>query len=315
MELNNRKIWVAGETGLVGRAMLRRLAQENCVILSAPHAQLDLTRQRETYEWIAVHKPDIIVMAAGRVGGIGANAAYPAAFIADNLAMAQNVMDGAYRAGVQKLLYLGSSCIYPKSAPQPIREDSLMTGALEETNEAYAIAKIAGLKMCQAYRRQYGCNFIAAMPTNLYGPDDHFDPDHAHVIPALMMKIHTAKIESRSSVELWGSGTPLREFLYADDLADALVFLLKNYNDDMPINIGSGDEMTIAALAMRLKTLIGYRGDIIFNPDHPDGTPRKLLDSSRLTTLGWRSLTNMDTGLAHTYARFCARYNALVQAA
>lgn len=307
MELNGQKIWVAGETGLVGRAMVRRLSSENITLLSAPHTALDLTRQHETLAWMMTHKPDIVVMAAARVGGIGANAAYPAEFIADNLAMAQNVIDGSYRAGVKKLLFLGSSCIYPKQAPQPIREDALLTGPLEETNEAYAIAKIAGLKMCQMYRRQYGCDFIAAMPTNLYGPEDRFDPENSHVIPALITKIHAAKMESRPSVELWGTGTPLREFLNADDLADALVFLLKNYSDDAPINVGSGQEVSIAALAAHLKSIIGYNGDIIFNPAKPDGTPRKLLDCARLNALGWRSTISLDSGLAHTYAAYAAR--------
>lgn len=315
MELENKKIWVAGETGLVGRTMRRRLAQENVILLSAPHAQLDLTRQRETYAWLVTHQPDIVVMAAGRVGGIGANAMYPAEFIADNLSMAHNVIDGAYRAGVKKLLYLGSSCIYPKHAPQPIREETLLTGPLEQTNHAYAIAKIAGLSMCQAYRRQYGCDFIAAMPTNLYGPDDYFDPDRSHVIPALMTKIHAAKIENRPTVELWGTGNPLREFLYADDLADALVFLLKHYSAEVPINVGSGEEISIAVLANHLKKLIGYNGDIIFNSDYPDGTPRKLLDCTRLREIGWSSSTRLNEGLARTYAGFCARHRESVQAA
>lgn len=304
MELNGQKIWVAGETGLVGRTLLRRLARENVTLLSAPHADLDLTRQHETLAWMMAHQPDIVIMAAGRVGGIGANAAQPADFIADNMAMAQNVIEGAYRAGVKKLLYLGSSCIYPKHAPQPIREDALMTGPLEETNEAYAIAKIAGLKLCQFYRQQHGCDFISAMPTNLYGPDDRFDAQNSHVIPALITKIHTAKMENRPSVELWGTGAPLREFLYADDLADALVFLLGHYSDDRPINVGSGHEISIAALAARIKDLMGYRGNIVFNPAYPDGTPRKWLDGTRLAALGWKASTTLNDGLAQT----CATY-------
>lgn len=310
MELDGQKIWVAGETGLVGRALLRRLALENITLLSAPHKVVNLTSQHETLAWMTANRPDIVVMAAARVGGIGANAAYPAEFIADNLAMAQNIIDGAYRAGVKKLLFLGSSCIYPKHAPQPIREEALLTGPLEETNESYAIAKIAGLKMCQAYRRQYGCDFIAAMPTNLYGPDDRFDAETSHVIPALIAKIHAAKMENRATVELWGTGAPLREFLYADDLADALVHLLKQYSGEMPINVGSGDEISIAALAARLKSIAGYKGEITFNPSKPDGTPRKLLDCTRLKALGWAAKTPLEDGLVRTYAAYGTRDKA-----
>ena len=307
MELNGKTIWIAGETGLVGGALLRRLAAEPVTVLSAPHDALDLTRQQDTHDWLMARRPDIVVMAAARVGGIGANAAYPASFIADNLSMAHNVIDGAYRAGVSKLLFLGSSCIYPREAPQPIAESALLSGPLEPTNEAYAVAKIAGLKMCQAYRRQYGCDFIAAMPTNLYGPGDRFDKETSHVIPALMLKIHEAKIYNRPAVELWGTGTPLREFLYADDLADALVMLLKNYSGDAPINIGSGEEVSISALAASIADIAGYRGTIVFNDEYSDGTPRKRLDCSRLSALGWRPCTSLREGLRQTYDAFVAR--------
>ncbi len=307
MELNGKTIWIAGETGLVGAALLRRLAAEPVTVLSAPHDTLDLTRQQDTHDWLMTRRPDIVVMAAARVGGIGANAAYPASFIADNLSMAHNIIDGSYRAGVSKLLFLGSSCMYPREAPQPIAESALLSGPLEPTNEAYAVAKIAGLKMCQAYRRQYGCNFIAAMPTNLYGPGDRFDKETSHVIPALMLKIHEAKVYNRPAVELWGTGTPLREFLYADDLADALVMLLKHYSDDTPINIGSGEEVSISALAVSIADVVGYRGNIVFNDKYPDGTPRKRLDCSRLLALGWRSCTSLREGLRQTYDGFLAR--------
>lgn len=312
--LSGKTIWVAGETGLVGKALLRRLARESCRVISAPHAVLDLTDQRATHNWLGDMKPDAVIMAAGRVGGIGANAAAPASFLSDNLAMAQNVIDGAHRAGVQKLLYLGSSCIYPKFAPQPIREESLLTGPLEETNEAYAIAKIAGLKLCQTYRRQHGRDFISAMPTNLYGPGDRFDEQQSHVIPALMMKIHRAKAEGTETLSLWGTGTPLREFMYVDDLADALVFILTRYSDDAPINIASGEEVSIASLAEQMKNIIGYRGMITFDPAHPDGTPRKRLDGSRLMALGWAASTPLIEGLRHTYNAFTAR-QSLSQAA
>jgi GDP-L-fucose synthase len=300
-DLNGKSIWIAGETGMVGRAMARRLKNVECDILSAPRAGLDLTNQTQTYDWLAANKPDVIVMAAAKVGGIGANAAEPAAFLYENLAMAQNVIHGAYQAGVQKLLYLGSSCIYPKMAVQPITEDALLTGALEPTNEGYALAKIAGLKLCQFYRQQYGCDYIAAMPTNLYGTYDSFDVEKSHVIPALMMKIHQAKMMEEESVTLWGTGTPLREFLHVDDLADALVHLLGNYSEAWPINIGSGQEISIADLAMLLKNIIGYDGAIEFNPSKPNGTPRKLLDSSKINDLGWRAQTPLKRGLADVY--------------
>ena len=300
--LEGKRIWVAGETGLVGSALCRRLRREDVTLLSAPHAALDLTRQQETEDWIGAHKPDLIFLAAARVGGIGDNAAHPADFAHINLSIAQNVIHGAYRAGVGRLVFLGSSCIYPRLAPQPIQEDSLLTGALEPTNEYYAIAKIAGVKLCQAYRRQYGCDFIAAMPTNLYGPGDRFDAHASHVIPALMVKFHQARQRNDSTVELWGTGTALREFLYVDDLADALVHIARYYEDETPLNVGSGDEISIRDLAAAIRSVVGYEGDITFNLAYPDGTPRKLLDSTRLHALGWKASTPLEEGLRKTYA-------------
>lgn len=302
--LSGKKIWVAGETGMVGRAFIKSLKIEQVEILSAPHSILDLTNQQATYDWLASHKPDIVIMAAAKVGGIGANQNDPAGFLFENLAMAQNVIHGAYLAGVQKLLYLGSSCIYPKDAPQPILEESLLTGALEPTNEAYALAKIAGLKLCRYYRQYYGCDFISAMPTNLYGEHDHFDAQKSHVIPALILKIHQAKQKNLGSVTLWGTGTPLREFLYVDDLAHALIHLIKNYSDDMPVNVGSGEEISIQNLAHLICDVIGYKGDIIFDKAYPDGTMRKFLDCSKINSLGWHATTELKTGLKKTYDWF-----------
>lgn len=302
--LTGKRIWVAGETGLVGQALLRALQGKDCKILHAPHGKLDLTLQHETYAWLKKNKPDAIFMAAAKVGGIGANKAYPADFIRDNLAIAQNVIDGAYKAGVKKLLFLGSSCIYPKMAAQPISEDALMTGPLEETNEAYAIAKIAGLKLCEMYRRQYGCSFISVMPTNLYGPHDRFDENAAHVIPAMMRKFHMAIAEGTLFIDFWGTGTPLREFLHVDDLTQALISLMENYDEAGPVNVGSGEEISIRDLAYLLKDITGFKGELQFNPDMPDGTPRKLLDSTKMRNLGWRPSIGLKTGLQETWGWF-----------
>lgn len=314
-DLAHKTVWVAGETGLVGSALTRALSVMPVRILSAPHAALDLTRQSDTEDWIAEKRPDVIIMAAGRVGGIGANAAAPADFIRDNLAMAQNVIHGAYRAGVQKLLYLGSSCIYPKFAAQPITESALMTGALEETNQWYAVAKIAGLKMCAAYRRQYGCDFISAMPTNLYGPYDRFDENASHVIPAMMMKMHRAKGRGDAAVTFWGTGAPLREFLYVDDLASALIHLLTHYSAEQTVNVGSGDEISMTDLAALMKDTTGFRGDIVWDTARPDGTPRKALDSSTLRGLGWRPAMPLGAGLVRTYDWYCRSRESLQNAA
>jgi GDP-L-fucose synthase len=309
--LTGKRVWVAGETGLVGRAIIRRLENHDIQLLSAPHWSLDLVNQKETFDWIARNKPDAIFMAAAKVGGIGANAEYPADFIRDNLAIAQNVIDGAHRADVPRLLFLGSSCIYPKHAPQPIRESALLTGPLEETNEAYAIAKIAGLKMCQFYKRQYGRAYISAMPTNLYGPYDRFDERASHVIPAMMLKFHKAG----GSVDLWGTGKPLREFLHVDDLAAALVIMMENYNDESPLNIGSGEEITIKDLAALMKETTGFTGDIRFDPSKPDGTPRKLLDSSNMRALGWKPEITLEHGLRQAYEWFCETHDFLKKSA
>ena len=299
--LQGKRVFIAGETGLVGRSLLDQLQSIDCEILSAPHQTLDLCDQAATYRWLLNNKPDCIFMAAAKVGGIGANAAYPADFIRDNLAIVTNVVEGAYRAGVGRLLFLGSSCIYPRMALQPIAEEALLTGPLEPTNEPYAIAKIAGLKMVQSYRRQFGCRYIAAMPTNLYGPYDRFDSESGHVIPAMIAKFHRAKTEGAAEVILWGSGSPLREFLYARDLACALVMMMEQYDDDKALNIGSGEEISILDLADMIANVVGYCGDIRFDASKPDGTPRKLIDSSKLKALGWQAQTQLRDGLRLTY--------------
>lgn len=304
--MNGKKIWVAGETGMVGRALLRALEGKDVEILHAPHAMLDLTDQAATYGWLSTHKPDAVIMAAAKVGGIGANSMYPADFIRDNLSIAMNVIEGAHRAGIQRLLFLGSSCIYPKMAPQPIKEESLLTGPLEPTNEAYAIAKIAGLKLCEHYRAQYGLSYISAMPTNLYGPYDHFDLNNAHVLPALMMKFHQARERGDAQVTLWGTGAPLREFLHVDDLAAALLLLLERYDGAGAVNIGSGEEVSIATLAHRMADVTGFDGQIVFDSTKPDGTPRKFLDTSKMRTLGWNPKIDLDKGLRATYAWYQA---------
>ncbi len=302
--LASKRIWVAGETGLVGRALLRALSSHDVTLLSAPRKMLDLTDQKQTWEWLAEHKPDVIFMAAARVGGIGANAAYPADFIRDNLAIAQNVVEGAHRAGIPQLLFLGSSCIYPRMAPQPIEETALMGGPLEPTNEAYAIAKIAGLKLCEYYSRQYGRRYLSAMPTNLYGPHDRFDSQAGHVIPAMMLKFHAAVEEGAEHVILWGTGSPLREFLHADDLAQALIAMMERYAALGPVNIGSGEEVDIRTLAELLKKVSGFKGNIVFDATKPDGTPRKFLDSSKIRALGWGPKLTLVEGLHETYQWF-----------
>ena len=299
--LKDKKIFVAGQGGMVGMALVRRLMHEGCEILDVPRARLDLREQSQVREWMDAHKPDVVIMAAAKVGGIGANMKAPGEFLYDNLMMEANVIHGAHEAGVEKLLFLGSSCIYPKNAAQPIREEALLTGALEETNEPYAVAKIAGVKLCQSYRAQYGRDFISAMPCNLYGPGDMFDEAKSHVIPALMMKAHAAQSKNDRTMDVWGSGKPLREFLYIEDLADALVFLLKNYSSGAPINVGSGKEISIAALAELICETVNYDCGLVFNKNKPDGTPRKLMDSSRLFNAGWRPQTELKIGLCQTY--------------
>ena len=306
-DLAGKRVYVAGHTGMVGSAIVRRLGHEGCEVLSADHAEVDLADQQHTERWLAKAKPEAVFLAAARVGGIGANSAYPAAFIADNLAIALNLIRGSHAAGVGKLLFLGSSCIYPKLAPQPMNEEQLLTGPLEPTNEWYAIAKIAGIKLCQAYRRQFGADFISVMPTNLYGPGDNYHPQDSHVPAALIRRFHEAKVSAAPSVAVWGTGTPRREFLAADDLADACVFVMKHYSDDGFLNIGTGEDVTIADFARLVAEVVGYPGKIDFDTARPDGTPRKLLDVSKLAALGWRARTPLRAGLAAAYADFVRR--------
>lgn len=300
-DLAGKRVWVAGHGGMVGAAIVRRLETEGCEILSVPRKRVDLRRQAEVEGWLADARPDAIFLAAATVGGILANDTRPAEFLYDNLAIEANIIHGAWRAGVGKLLFLGSSCIYPRLAPQPMKEEHLLTGSLEPTNQWYAIAKIAGIKLCQAYRLQYGARFIAAMPTNLYGPGDNFDLAASHVLPALMRKIHAAKVSGEGPVEIWGSGTPKREFLHVDDLADAVVFLMRRYDGDQAFNVGTGTDISIADLASLIAGIVGYEGGFTYASDKPDGMPRKLLDVSRLTALGWSARIALGDGIARTY--------------
>lgn len=301
-DLTGKRIWVAGHRGMVGAAILRRLtAEENVEILTAGRDTLDLRDQARVREWMGDTKPDAIFLAAAKVGGILANDTYPAEFLSDNLAIQSNVIDAAHALNVQKLLFLGSTCIYPRLAPQPMPEDCLLTGPLEPTNEWYAIAKIAGLKLCQAYRRQFGRDYISAMPTNLYGPGDNYSPTGSHVLPAFIAKMHRAKESGAKSVEIWGSGKPRREFLHVDDLADALVFLMKHYSGEPALNIGVGEDIAIADLARLVAETVGVEVELIFDRSKPDGTPRKLVDVSRLTALGWTARISLRDGLRRTY--------------
>ncbi len=303
-DLAGRRVWVAGHGGMVGSALVRRLAGEDCEVLTAGRDELDLCDQAATAAWIAREKPQAVFIAAATVGGILANDRRPAAFIRDNLAIETNLIHSAWENGVEKLLFLGSSCIYPRDAAQPMSEDALLTGPLEPTNQWYAIAKIAGIKLCQAYRRQYGCDFISAMPTNLYGPGDSFDLESSHVVPALIRKCHEAKNAGRDSVEIWGSGRPRREFLYVDDLADALVHLMRVYSDEGHINVGTGQDVTVRELAETIAEVVGFDGGFAYDSTKPDGTPRKLLDVARLDALGWHAKTPLHDGLARAYAWF-----------
>ena len=300
-DIAGKRVFVAGHAGMVGSAIVRRLAGEECEILTAARDTLDLRRQAETEAWIGEHKPHAVVVAAAKVGGILANDSYPAEFIYDNLMIEANLIQAAWRAGVEKLLFLGTSCVYPKFADQPIVEDALTTGALEPTNQWYAIAKIAGIRMCQAYRRQYGCDFISAMPTNLYGENDNFDLETGHVIPALIAKSHIAKRDRAPYLEVWGTGKPRREFMHVEDAADAMVFLLKRYSGDVQINVGIGADITIAELVALVREVVGYDGEIRYRPDKPDGTPAKRLDVSRLHALGWTAKIGLREGLERTY--------------
>ncbi len=310
MELaRTARIFVAGHRGLVGSAIWRELQRRGFTgLIGRTRSELDLLDSGAVRDFYAATKPEYVVIAAAKVGGIVANNSYPAEFLYQNLQIQNNLIHGAWVAGVRKLLFLGSSCIYPKHAPQPMKESDLLTGPLEPTNEWYAVAKIAGIKMCQAYRRQYGCDFISAMPTNMYGPNDNYDPQNSHVLPALIRKFHEARVAGAPTVTLWGTGSPWREFLYADDLADACVFLLENYSDENFINVGHGSEITIADLARLVKRLLGYEGEVVFDTSKPDGTPRKLMDSSRLFALGWRPKINLETGIPLAYADYLKRF-------
>jgi len=299
------KIYIAGHRGLVGSAIVRNLeasGYNNLVLRTSK--ELNLTSQADVNKFFEQEKPDYVFLAAAKVGGIQANDTYPADFIRDNLQIQTNVIDAAYRNNAQKLLFLGSSCIYPKFAPQPMKEEHLLTGELEPTNEWYAIAKIAGIKMCQAYKKQYGFNAISIMPTNLYGPGDNFNLENSHVLPALIRKFHDAKVNNLDSVEVWGTGAPRREFLHVDDMADASVYLMNNYDDFDFVNVGIGKDVSIKELAIKVKTAVGYAGDLVFDSTKPDGTPRKLLDVSKLNNAGWKSKINLDDGIRETYQWF-----------
>lgn len=303
-QLEGRRVFVAGHRGMVGGAIVRRLAAENCTVLTAGRDELDLIDQAGVNAWMARERPEVVVVAAAKVGGILANNSYPADFIYENLMIEANLIHAAAQNGAAKLLFLGSSCIYPKFAEQPIREEALLTGPLEPTNEWYAIAKIAGIKLCQAYRLQHGCDFISAMPTNLYGPGDNFDLSSSHVMPALIRKAHEAKAEGAASIVMWGTGSPRREFLHVDDLADACIHLLRNYSGLEHVNVGSGSDITIAELTGLVARIVGFGGTIEQDLSKPDGTPRKLMDSSRLAALGWKPSIDLEQGVADAYQWF-----------
>ncbi|MDD4616645.1 MAG: GDP-L-fucose synthase [Alphaproteobacteria bacterium] len=303
-DIEGKRIFVAGHKGMAGSSIVRRLAQERCEILTVDRATVDLRRQDAVERWFEQNRPDVVFLAAAKVGGIWANSSYPAEFIYDNLVIESNIIHASYLTGVKKLVFLGSSCIYPRMAPQPMKEDALLSGPLEPTNEWYAIAKIAGIKLCQAYRRQYGCDFISAMPTNLYGQGDNYDPKNGHVVAALILKAHAAKLSNAKTMELWGTGKPLREFLFVDDLADGLVFLLKNYSDEPHVNLGSGVEHTIRQLAEAVAKVVGFKGDFVFDATKPDGTPRKLMDNGVIQALGWHAHTSLEDGLRIAYDWF-----------
>ncbi len=307
-ELAGKRVWVAGHRGLVGSALVRRLEAENCEILTCTRQDADLRDQSATAAWVANAKPQAILLAAAKVGGILANESRPAEFLYDNLMIETNIIEAARQNDVEKLLFLGSSCIYPKFAEQPILESSLLTGPLEPTNEWYAIAKIAGIKLAQAYRKQYGCDYISAMPTNLYGPGDNFDLSSSHVLPALIRKAHEAKLAGTPQITVWGTGTPKREFLYVDDCADALVFLLKGYSEHEHINVGSGADVSILDLTQLVCKVVGFEGDIVHDLSKPDGTPRKLMSAERLTALGWSPKVGLEDGIRRTYESFLTKF-------
>jgi len=303
-ELAGRRVFVAGHRGMVGSAIVRRLAGENCEVLTVSHSELDLIDQGAVREWMGRMRPDVVVVAAAKVGGILANDSLPADFLYDNLMIEANLIEAAFRTGVDKLLFLGSSCIYPRLAAQPIREDALLTGPLEPTNEWYAVAKIAGIKLCQAYRRQHGADFISAMPTNLYGPGDNYDAQSSHVLPALIRKAHEARQSGAGQIEIWGTGMPRREFMHVDDLADACVFLLRHWSGDSHVNVGTGSDVTILEAAQLVMAAVGFAGKVVTDPTKPDGTPRKLMDSSLLASLGWTPRISLEDGIADAYRHY-----------
>ena len=303
--LAGKRIYVAGHNGMVGSAIVRRLASEECEVLTADRS-IDLREQAAVRDWFAANAPDVVIIAAAKVGGILANDSYPAEFLYDNLMIEANLIEAARQSAAAKLLFLGSSCIYPKMAPQPIREGALLTGPLEPTNEWYAVAKIAGIKLCQAYRRQYGCDFISAMPTNLYGPGDNYDLQASHVLPALIRKAHEANETGAESIEIWGTGTPRREFLHVDDLADGSVFLLKHYSGEEHVNLGSGKDLTIAELAKLVSEVVGFKGTITNDTSKPDGTPRKLMSGDKIAAMGWRPKIGFREGIEQAYGEFLA---------
>ncbi|UEM06687.1 GDP-L-fucose synthase [Skermanella rosea] len=308
-----KRVWVAGHRGMVGSAIVRRLAAEDCEVLTVDRGALDLRCQAEVEDWVRSRRPDAVFLAAATVGGIHANSTRPADFIHDNLLIGANVIHAAHLAGVSKLLFLGSSCIYPKLAPQPMGEDALLTGPLEETNQWYAIAKIAGVRLCQAYRRQHGRDFISAMPTNLYGINDNFDLMGSHVLPALLRRIHAARRDGRDRVVIWGTGSPRREFLHVDDLADACLFMMKHYSDHGPLNVGFGKDISIRGLAGLIADIVGFEGGFVFDAAKPDGPPRKALDISRLSGLGWKASIGLRDGIASTYDWFLNNHPAAVE--
>ncbi|WP_276577074.1 GDP-L-fucose synthase [Bradyrhizobium sp. 2] len=303
-ELRGKSVYVAGHRGMVGAALVRRLAREDVNLVTVDRREVDLCNQAAVFDWFAKARPQVIFLAAAKVGGIVANNTLRAEFIYDNIAIAANVIQAAHLNGAEKLMFLGSSCIYPKLAPQPLREDSVLSGPLEPTNEPYAIAKIAGIKMAEAYRSQYGSDFISVMPTNLYGPGDNYHPELSHVVAALIRRFHEAKVAGAKSVIVWGTGTPRREFLYVDDMADACVHLMKTYSSAELVNIGTGEDITIAEFARVVADIVGYGGEISFDTSRPDGTPRKLLDVSRLAKLGWRATTSLEDGVRRAYAAY-----------
>lgn len=300
--LAGKRVWVAGHRGMVGSALLRRLERENCTILTAKRRELDLTDQTSTRKWLNDHRPDAVFVAAAKVGGIVANSSFPAEFLYENLMIGANIIEAAYRTGTAKLVYLGSSCIYPKASAQPIEESALLAGPLESTNEWYAIAKISGLKLCEAFRRQFGADFVSAMPSNLYGPGDNFNPETSHVIPGLMHKAHEAKTRKLRKLIVWGSGTPRREFLHVDDCADALVRVMTHYSENEHINVGSGEDIAIADLAALVAKIVGFKGELVYDSRKPDGTPRKLMSPKKMRALGWTARVSLSDGLSEVYA-------------